>query len=63
MTFFSFFNVNPTIVTMKKPNHLLNATEARTGRNGVKTDHAKILNGLTSYTCQIFKQNPLFFIT
>ena len=62
MIFFSNFNVNLTVVTMKAPNHLLNDTEVKTCRNGVKTYHIKMLNDLISYCDQIFKQNPLFFI-
>ena len=43
---FRIFNVNLTIVTMKAPKHLLNATEVKPCRNGVKTYHIKMLNGL-----------------
>ena len=43
---FSIFNVNPKIVTMKAPKHLLNANEAKTCRNAVETYHVKMLNGL-----------------
>ena len=31
--FFSILNVNPTLVTMTAPKHLLNATEVTTCRN------------------------------
>ena len=58
MIFFRNFNVNPTIVTMKAPKHLLNATKVKTCRNGVKTYHVKMLDGLISNNSKIFKQNP-----
>ena len=45
-------------MTMKAPKHLLYANEAKTCRNGVKTYHIKMLNGLKSYSGQTFKQNP-----
>ena len=48
MIFFSIFNVNPSVVTVKAPKHLLNATEVKTHRNGVEKDHVKIRNDLTS---------------
>ena len=47
---------------MKKPKHLLSATEMTTCRNGVKTYHIKMLDDLIPYSYQIFKQNPLSFI-
>ena len=47
---------------MKALKHLLTTTEVKTCRNGVETYHVKILSGLISYSSQIFKQNPLFFI-
>ena len=47
---------------MKVAKHLLNATEVTTCRNGVKTYPVKMLNGLISYSGQIFQQNPLFFV-
>ena len=55
--FFSILNVNPTLVTMTAPKHLLNATEVTTCRNGVETStyHVKMLNGLISNSGQIFK--------
>ena len=59
---FSILNVDTTIVTMKAPKHLLNATEQTTWRNRVKTYLIKMLNDLVSYSSQIFKQNLLFFI-
>ena len=34
------------VMTMKAPKHLLNATEVKTCRNGVKTYHVKILHTL-----------------
>ena len=51
---------------MRVPKHLLNTTDVRTCRNGVKTYHGKILNGLISYSGHIshiiFLKEPLFFI-
>ena len=47
---------------MKAPVHLLNTTEVTTFRNGVEVYHAKMPNGLISYSGQILKQNPLIFI-
>ena len=47
---------------MKAPKNLLNAAEVTTCSNGVETYYKKLLNGLLSYSCQIFKENPLFFI-
>ena len=47
---------------MKAPKHLPNTTEMKTCRNAFKAHHIKSLNDLTSYSGQIFKQNPLFFI-
>ena len=48
------------------PKHLLNTTEVTTRRNGVKTYHGKMLNGVTSYSGHIlyiiFLEEPLFFI-
>ena len=41
---------------MKAPKHLLNINEVTTCRDGVKIYHVKMLNGLISYNCQIFKQ-------
>ena len=62
MIFFSIFNVNLIIATMKAPKHLLNATDMNTCGDRVETDYVKILNDLASYGNQIFEQNPLFFI-
>ena len=63
MILFNIFNVNPTIVTKKAPKHLLNATEVVTCINGVEAYHIRMLNGLTSYSGQIFRENLLFFKT
>ena len=43
---------------MKAKKHLLNANEVKTYRNGVESYHVKTLNGLKSYSGQIFTQNP-----
>ena len=48
---------------MKAPKRLLNTTEVTTCRDGVETYDIKMLNSLISYSRQIFKQKPLFFIT
>ena len=48
---------------IKASKHLMNATEVTICRNGVKTYYIKMQNGFISYSSQIFKQNPLFFIT
>ena len=47
---------------MKEPKHLLNTIEVTTGKNRVETYYVKMLNGLISFSSQIFKENLLFFI-
>ena len=42
---FLFFYLNPAIVIMKAPKHLLNTTEMTTSGNGVEVYHVKMLNG------------------
>lgn len=41
LNIFSILNVNPTIGTMKAPEHLVNTTEVTTCKNGVETSRQK----------------------
>ena len=52
--------MNPKIVIMKAPKHLLHATEVTNCIYGVETFHVKMLSGLISSSNQIFNQNPPF---
>ena len=54
--------MNPKIMCMKSPKHLLNTTEITTSRNGVEILYVKRLSGIMSNNGQIFNQNPLLFL-
>lgn len=60
--FLKDFNMNPKIMFMKSPKHLLNTTEITTSRNGVEILSVKRLSGIMSNNGQIFNQNPLLFL-
>ena len=48
--------LNPIVVIMNEPKHLLNATEVTTSRNGVETKHAKMLMALCHIVVKSFNR-------
>ena len=61
MIFFSISNLNPGIVIIKAPKHLLNATEVTTCRKAVEAYHVKMLNGVISYSQDSVSQRKTLF--
>ena len=48
--------LNPLVVIMNAPKHLLNATEVTASKNGVETKHAKMLMALCHIVVKSFNR-------